>query len=198
MEEYVRQLLSDIATATENSRFYFPKRKFSYREWVSEEEEEKTAIEKQFDELTGIRKILLPPEDLLTDEQVDQLISALLKLIDAYHYENLFIYCIPERMRYTAIRENFDQTVKIRNYYRGTFEFCEKGTQPYKCVLGQYCLCTHWGGLGYNTSVHFVTPEELPKRYEPRPEITKIKKMGDTDNFTIEKMDLSEFEKDDL
>lgn len=198
MEEYVKQLLADIATASKNARFYFPKRKFSYREWISEEEEEKTAIERQFDEWTGIRKVLLPPEDLLTDEQVKQLIAALLRLIDAYHLENLFFFTLPERLQYTAIRENFDQIVKVRNYYRGSFEFCRKGTQPFKCVLGPYCLCTWRGGVGFNTEVHFELPSEWKNSHVHKNEITKSEQVWDTYNLTVDKIDVPANEQDEI
>lgn len=191
MEEYVKQLLSDIATATENARFYFPKRKFSYREWVSEEEEEKTAIEKQFDELTGIRKILLPPEDLLTDNQVEQLLSALEKLIEAYHYEPFFIYSIPDRLRYTVFRENLDQTIKIRNFYQGNFELCKKDTLPYKCALGQYCHCAFGSGLRNDSVVDFVMSSEINCHNSNAAEQFNLKEKA-PDSINAENMDLPE------
>jgi hypothetical protein len=64
--------------------------------------------------------------------------------------------------------------------------------------LGQYCPCAFGSGLRNDSVVDFVMSSELKKQYKSGPEITKIERVGDTDNFTIEKMDLSEFEKDEL
>ncbi len=177
MQEYINQLLVDIANAIDKARFYFPNRPFSYHEWLSETEEESSATEHKFDEWTGIRKILLPPEVLLNDDEVEELLDALVKLICAYHLDAYFFYTIPDRLKYSAIRENFDQTVKALNYRHGTFEFCKKGTPIFKCALGAYCHCGFTSGSLSDTYVDFVFPGREKNLKTNGPEIYKIERI---------------------
>ena len=70
MERYVKQLLEDIAHATENVAWPFQTDNLEIHDWITDEEEEKTAPCRELEEWTGISKVQLPPADRLNDEQL--------------------------------------------------------------------------------------------------------------------------------
>ena len=76
MEGYIKQLLTDIAYATENVSMPFANRQLELHDWISDEEENNTAPIRELEEWTGIRKEQLPPSEMLTDNQTHRLVSA--------------------------------------------------------------------------------------------------------------------------
>ena len=83
MERYVQQLLKDIAYATENVDWPYREREHGILDWISDEDEERTAPRRPLGKWTGIRKAELPPVDVLSDEQIHRLLDALKKMPDA-------------------------------------------------------------------------------------------------------------------
>ncbi len=86
MDHYLKQLLGDIAYATESVVGPYCERESDVWAWVSDEEEERTAPRRPLEEWTGIRKAALPPGDMLSDDQVQQLLDALKRMLDAYNW----------------------------------------------------------------------------------------------------------------
>ena len=84
MFRYVEQLASDIAHATENVTWPWVEKELQWDDWISDEDENKTAPIRDLEEWTGIRKEMLPPETMLVDKQLSLLLSALNKMLDAY------------------------------------------------------------------------------------------------------------------
>src|SRR5687768_3881479 len=107
MEKYLDQLLSDITYSTENVSLPFIEKELHLNDWVSEEEEEKFAPVRNHEEWTGIRKEMLPPEEMLDDEQILCLLNALKKMLDAYNWSFVLQTQVPERIQYETIRVNF-------------------------------------------------------------------------------------------
>ena len=129
MQSYISQLLADIAQATENISWpYIQKESYDLWDVVPDEEEEKTAPVRPLEEWTGIRKEMLPPAEMLSDEQVQQLLTALKKMLDAYNWSFVLQIEVPERIQYASIRDNFDQEAKLKQWNMGFFELCRPGT----------------------------------------------------------------------
>jgi len=104
MKRYVEQLLADITDATENVEWPYEECESGIDCWMSDEEEERTAPRRDLEEWTGVHKTQLPPEDRLTDEQVQRLLNALKAMLDAYNWSFVLQTCVPERIQYAAIR----------------------------------------------------------------------------------------------
>ena len=86
VEKYVAQLLDAILSATENVVWPYRQEGRDIRDWISDEEEERTAPRRQLEQWTGIRKVELPPVDRLTDDQVERLLVALKAMLDAHNW----------------------------------------------------------------------------------------------------------------
>lgn len=148
MPTYLTHLLSDITHAIENVDWPFIKKdEADIHEWITEEEEERTAPIRKLEEWTGIRKEQLPPVEMLSDEQVRGLLEALKKMLDAYNWAFVLQTEVPERIQYVALRENFDQEAKVKQWYHGFFETCRAGTVHKQCALGEYCQCAFYAEL---------------------------------------------------
>jgi hypothetical protein len=160
LQRYLEQLLSDITIAIENEKRGTEGRSFDLYDWKTEEEEERTAPIRNLQELTGIYQEMLPPEEILSDEQINTLLNALNQMLDTYNCCFVLQIAVPERVQYSTIRDNFNQDVKIKTWHMGFFELCKKGTEHGKCTLGQYCQCAFYAELFANCIDEELTPEE--------------------------------------
>ena len=144
MDRYIEQLLADIIYATGNISFPFVEKELNLHDWISEEDEEKTAPLRNLEEWTGITKEMLPPAEKLNDEQVHSVLESLKKMLDAYNCSFVLQTQVPERIQYNSIRDNFSQEVKIKRWHMGFFSLCRPGTAHKKCALGEYCQCAFY------------------------------------------------------
>ena len=147
MEKYIEQLLADISYATKNVSWPFVEKQLELYDWIPYEEEDKTAPIRKLEEWTGISKEMLPPEVMLNDVQLHQLLELLKKMLDAYNCSFVLQTLVPERIQYEAIRDNFDQEVKVKRWHLGFFDLCRPGTEHKKCVLREYCQCAFYAEL---------------------------------------------------
>src|SRR3990172_11355757 len=147
MEKYIEQLLTDIAHSTKNVSLPFAEKAMELNDWISPDEEEKTAPVRELEEWTGIKKEHLPPAEMLSDEQVHLLLNALNKMLDVYNWSFVLQNQVPERIQYAAIRDNFNQQSKIKRWHMGFFELCREGTEHGKCALEEYCQCAFYAEL---------------------------------------------------
>lgn len=147
MEKYLEQLMADIICATENVSFPFSEHELNLHDWLSNEEENKTAPIRNLEDWTGIRKEQLPPAVRLTDAQLSQLLSTLKKMLDAYNWSFVLQTEVPHRIQYAAIRDNFNQQAKVKRWHQGFFELCREGTEHRKCALGEHCQCAFYAEL---------------------------------------------------
>ena len=107
---------------------------------------------------------MLPPHEMLNNEQVNELLNALKKMLDAYNWSFVLQMQIPERIQYATIRENFNQQAKIKQWQTGFFQLCKEGTAHYKCALGKYCHCAFFAKMFADFIDEELTPEEERKR----------------------------------
>ncbi|MEM1124771.1 MAG: hypothetical protein AAGJ18_30315, partial [Bacteroidota bacterium] len=147
LQRYIDQLLEDIQVATEN----VPEPWSPADEEVDEEfgllpwmEDPENAPTKSLEEWTTLKKEQFPPENRLTDRQVEVLLKAVKNMLDHYNCSAVFQIEVPPRIQYRVIRTRFQQEVPMlkANYY--FFEFCDKKDNQDRstCILGEkYCHC---------------------------------------------------------
>ena len=63
MQNYIRQLLTDITCATENVSWPFAEKQLELEDWMTDEEEDNTSPVRELEEWTGIKKEILPPAE---------------------------------------------------------------------------------------------------------------------------------------
>lgn len=160
MEKYIEQLLADISYATENISWPWPDGPLELHDWVPDDEEDKNAPVKELEEWTGINKEQLPPEEMLSDEQVNLILEALKKMLNAYNWAVVFQIAVPERIQYACIRDNFSQPAKQKRIHMGFFELCREGTEHKTCALGEFCHCAFFKELFSGFVDEDLTPEE--------------------------------------
>lgn len=179
MQNYINQLLIDIAYATENVSWPFAEKELQLWDWISDEDEDKTAPVRELEEWTGISKEMLPPADMLNDEQVHLLLEALNKMLNEYNWSFVLQIQVPERIQYECIRDNFDQPAKVKRWHMGFFATRKPGTEHGKCALGEYCQCAFYKELFKDMIDEDLSPEEERSR-DLEIEIRHIKrKYGD-------------------
>lgn len=179
MQQYIEQFLADIAYATENVSLSFVEKELQLHDWISDEDEEKTAPIRNLEEWTGIRQEMLPPGEMLNDEQLNRLLNALKKMLDAHNWSVVLQTQVPEPIQYATIRDNFNQQAKVKRWHMGFFELCRPGTTDGKCSLGEHCQCAFYAELFSGFIDEELNPEEERARHLEM-EIKHIKrKYGD-------------------
>lgn len=180
MEKYFKQLIDDIHQATQNITWPFPISNLEFWDWIPDKEEKQTAPRIPLEEWTGIKKEQLPPENMLTDQQIETLLKALINMLNEYNWMVVFQITIPKRIQYKAIRDNFDQEALQKRWHMGFFKLCKEGTKHGQCALGnEYCQCKFFEEFWSRFEEEDLTPEEERAR-ELDIEVSHIKrKYGD-------------------
>jgi hypothetical protein len=160
MHKYISQLLDDIEFATANVSLPFVEKELDLHDWITDEDEEKSAPVRNLEDWTGIRMEMLPPEEMLNDDQVNHVLEALKKMLDAYNCSFVLQTSVPQRFQYAAIRSNFNQQVKIKRWHTGFFELCLPGTEHGKCALGEYCQCAFYADFFSGFTDSALSPVE--------------------------------------
>jgi hypothetical protein len=179
MQHYLEQLMQDIRAATASASDSFITHS-DWRDWISDEEEDRIAPTRKLEEWTGIQKAALPPSDMLTPEQLHELLQALNTMLNAYNWCFVLQTTVPEKIQYEAIRDNFDQVAKVKQWHMGFFELCRPGTAHGKCALGEHCQCAFFAELFSHFTDEELTPEEERARYLAI-EVSHIKKKYEDD-----------------
>jgi hypothetical protein len=164
MQRYLAQLLADIVQATANVSLSYADKQLDLQDWLSPEEEEATAPIRPLEEWTGIYKEQLPPPAMLSGEQIHQLLEALKKMLNAYRWTFVLQTEVPEHIQYAALRDNFNQEAKVKQWHMGFFELCRPGTAHKTCALGDYCQCAFFRELFAGMVDEDLSPEEERRR----------------------------------
>lgn len=160
MQRYFDQLLGDIAISIDNEKNASAAIIYQLSDWLSEEEEERTAPVRNLQDWTGIYQEMLPPPHMLTDEQVNTLLEALNQLLNVYNCCFVLQTSVPERVQYATIRDNFNQEVKVKTWHMGFFSLCKPGTEHKKCSLGEHCQCAFYATLFTDCIEEDLSPDE--------------------------------------
>jgi hypothetical protein len=158
MQKYLDQLLADIATAIASAPS--SEKNVNWWIWLSMKEEDDIAPVQQLEDLTGIDKEMLPPATMLNDKQLNELLIALNKMLDAFNCHFVLQIKVPHRIQYECIREMFNQEVKVRQWHMGFFDLCRQDTEHKKCSLGEYCQCELFHELFKNFVEEDLSPEQ--------------------------------------
>jgi hypothetical protein len=106
----------------------------------------------------------LPPAEMLTDEQITDLLKALNKLLDECNWHFVLQTFVPERIQYTAMRDYWNQPMKVKQWHMDFFELCRPGTPHKTCALGEHCQCAFYAELFKDMVDEDLSPEEERRR----------------------------------
>jgi hypothetical protein len=146
MQNYVNQLLADMAAAKNNlpadinyAALYPDHPAFRFGlDYIVEWE---MAPSYKMGELFGIEAEQLPPAEKLTDEQIGQLLKGIYDLWQAFNYSPDSEFAAPPRVFYTVVKNYWaTQFVQYEKYTFIEFDFCSHNADL--CVWGKdYCKC---------------------------------------------------------
>ena len=144
MQRYVDQLIADLAKAKPAAVVY--DLSFSDgdagEEWKLNLEESALAPRKSLSEWTGIEQVQLPPARMLSDQQIQSLLKAIIELLQSFNVIAAFHTYVPIRKQYHAIREYWKQDVPFLKYAVHHLNYCDHDQK--KCPLGEeYCQCAY-------------------------------------------------------
>ena len=105
MEKYVQQLLEDLAQATENLSWPYPDEPLDLADWISSEDEDRTAPTRELESWTGIKKEMFPPAARLSEGQVERLLVAMKKLLHVCNWHFVLQTEVPKTYQYECIRQ---------------------------------------------------------------------------------------------
>lgn len=165
MKRYIDQLIADISEAIENvPRPYADSEGHDIWDYVSEEDERRSSIHRTLEEWTGISRDALPPEELLSDEDLERVYAAMNKMLHAYNMSIVFILCVPIRTQYRVLRAYYDQELPMLYWNMGFFEVCPVKSAYDQCLLGEFCHCRFFDEMRANQIEEDLTPEEERER----------------------------------
>lgn len=142
MQSYLNHLISDLQQAAENqpvTPVYFN----NTADWIPEHVLEwEQAPAQKMSEIFGIEKEIFPPAEMLTDEQLIQVVEAFIALWNAYRYEPFFPYDLPYKTQYKILLKYLGEEAQYISEKGGSaiFFFCELDTE--NCIFGEgFCDC---------------------------------------------------------
>lgn len=178
MQKYIERLIADIEIAGDHLSWPFKDEEYLLSNWVTDEEEEKIAPVRSLEKWTGIYKDSLPTQAMLNDDQLHELLSALIKLLCKCNCYFVLQTRVPVRIQYEVIRDNFSQDIKLKHWHMGFFALCRPGTEPKKCTLREHCQCAIFEELFAGFVDEDLTAEEERER-EWEIEIKHLKRKYD-------------------
>lgn len=93
--------------------------------------------EKKIEDITGIKKELLPPPEKLTEGQIEALTKALISLWKAFYLVPDFPEGVPDRIKYPLLRDYCEHETKHTTMGEVHVEFCD--CDPENCPFEGYC-----------------------------------------------------------
>lgn len=181
MNRYLDQLHADIAYAKANVPTPFvEKLQENIWDWVSLEDETRMSKKQSLEVWTGIAKEAFPPDEQLTDTQIETLYQAASDMLSKYNMHIVFhLVDTPVRDQYKVMRKYWDQELPMLQHNMGFFETCPDENSIDTCLLGDKCHCRFFQEVGADFVEEDLTPEEERAR-ELEIEVRHIKrKYGD-------------------
>jgi hypothetical protein len=150
MKRYVEQLLEDIEFAQNRAL-----EKLAVWKSMNTEESIDDFVEPKTDEgimmydLFELQQFFLPDESYLDDEEVRELATAIIQLWRAHNLYPVFTKHLPRRIKYSLLRDYWNQMVYPNPEERTDIELCDYSVCPY-CV--NCPVCGHKNGNGKATA----------------------------------------------
>lgn len=133
---------------------------YDWSDIKSEEEELRTAKKQSIAAWTGISKDALPPHEMLSDEELENLYEALSDMLDEYNMSIVFVFTLPVRIRYQVLRKYYDQERAMLQWNTDFFDVCPTEQTYDQCLLGEGCHCRFFDELRAGWIENELTPEE--------------------------------------
>lgn len=161
MNRYLNQLMSDIAYAEQHApKPFIESKELSIWDFISYEDEMRSSKHKSLEEWTGISKDAFPPDDLLSDEEVNGLFDAASRMLSEYNMHIIFHLCdTPVRAQYRVMRAYWDQELPMLQHNYGFFDTCPERNIG-ECLLGEKCHCAFFQEMFKDRVEEDLTPEE--------------------------------------
>ena len=144
MQAYVNHLLGDIAAGHRPEDYYDKFRKNTEEEDFEEslrESEMFVSQEKRngFEGYCGLKRVNFPPKEQLSEDQLTQLTTAFVSMMNSWNLEVAFPDDLPQPRRYELLMDILVGPVMIFKHGIYCFDFCTGN--PEGCELGEYCPC---------------------------------------------------------
>ena len=140
MQKYIDQLIADIKQTIKEIDLDTPDTEPTIDDILAESERfvENDALVSMFAHF-GFKKEDFPPEDKLSDSQVEKLTFAILIMWAIFNYTAVFPDEIPPRLLYPLLCKRMEEPTLLMEYGHINIEFCEYN--PETCPFGKYCDC---------------------------------------------------------
>lgn len=144
MQAYINHLLEDIAAAHRPYDYFNKSRKNTEEEDFEEslrESEMFVSQEKRagFEGYCGLKRESFPPKDQLSEEQLTQVTTAFVAMMNTWNLQVSFPDDLPQQRRYELLMDILVGPVMIFKHGFYCFDFCTGN--PDGCELGEYCSC---------------------------------------------------------
>lgn len=140
MKRYVEQLLEDLSWAKRcadkrlSSYFYSDESDDYFPIWDDVNDEGV-----KISELMGLEMFIFPKSNFLGDEEVSELLPAMMDLWQAYGMNPLFADCVTNRIKYDHLRISLNQAVYPVQGELVDLEMCDY--LPGNCPFSSHCSC---------------------------------------------------------
>ncbi len=140
MKRYIEHLIEDL----EKVRFESVERMKSFftspvaNEYDLFQEEEQDGI--KLSDLIGMEQFFFPNIDYLSDIEVSEVVTSMIKVFEAYGLNPIFESCVNDRIKYGHLRNSLEQEVYPVKDQSVDLEMCDY--LPQYCPL--YNLCSHY------------------------------------------------------
>lgn len=144
MQAYVNFLLKDIAAAHRPEDYFDKSRKNTEEEDLKESLEESEMFvtrehESGFEGYCGLKRESFPPVEQLSNEQLAQVTTAFVTMMNTWNLEVAFPDDLPPLRRYELLMDILVKPVMIFKHGFYCFDFCTG--EPVGCQLEDYCTC---------------------------------------------------------
>jgi hypothetical protein len=144
MQAYVNFLVEDIVAAHRPANYFSKSKKNTEKEDLEEalQESEKFVSQERmpgFAGYCGLKPGSFPPKEKLSEEQLTQVTTAFVAMMNSWNLEVAFPDDLPQLRRYELLMGILVRPVMIFKHGYYCFDFCTGN--PVGCELGEYCSC---------------------------------------------------------
>ncbi|MDR7129282.1 hypothetical protein J2X69_001617 [Algoriphagus sp. 4150] len=144
MQSYINHLLADIAAGHRPEDYYEKSGKNSEEEDLEEALRESEMFVSQerrsgFAGYCGLNRDDFPPKEQLSEDQLTQVTTAFVEMMNSWNLEVVFPDDLPQPRRYELLMDILVGPVMIFKHGFYCFYFCTGN--PDGCELGEYCPC---------------------------------------------------------
>lgn len=144
MQDYIDFLVEDIEVAHRPADYFSKPKKNTEEEDLEEalEESEKFVCQERmpgFAGYCGLNPESFPPKEQLSEEQLTQVTTAFVTMMNSWNLQVAFPDDLPQLRRYELLMDILVGPVMIFKHGFYCFDFCTGN--PVGCELGEFCPC---------------------------------------------------------